>query len=105
MYKVGNTNLHGHTNLDMSERKGHRKLRLSSKKNYERKKAAKRAILKHAASAVAEDRVEILTRSQKELVSLPIHLPLELYTNQEATTLGILNRRLHEVRTISEGQL
>lgn len=78
--------------LLVSERRGHRKFRLTSWKNYERrKKAAKKA-------------TQVSVRKCTDTVStLPLSLPLSLYTDGTIFDLSVLSRRLFWIESINEG--
>lgn len=97
----------------MSEKKGHRKLRLCSKKNYEKKRteARRRALLTKSCDRELPDTssqfLESSKKSQVEenIVSLHVSIPLSYFTDYPVQSLEVLHRRLHMVDTISEGML
>lgn len=98
----------------MSERKGHRKLRLCSKKNYERKR---RAVSKHQAvlsgstentahidfsDRQTQPKVNTKMQHQEEVVSLTVSVPVLYFTEQAVSSLDMLHRRLQRFDAILE---
>ena len=82
--------------VSVSERRGHRKFRLTSRKNYERKKAAKKKAPPQQNKMEEHQCAEAVT-------TLPFSLPLSLYTDQALPTLSVLSRRLFRIESINEG--
>ena len=93
----------------MTERRGHRKLRLCSKKNYERKRTeARRQALLATSCGRKPITLNQFTGSsndeiQENTVSLNVSLPLSYFTDHSVRSLEVLHRRLHMIDTISEG--
>ena len=82
---------------NMSEgRRGHQKFRLTNRKNYEQKKAARKRAAVNVGNVTTE---ECLV----EPSSLPLAVPLTLYTDQTLSSLNVLSRRLHRMESINEG--
>ena len=89
----------------MSERKGHRKFRLTSRKNYERKKATKRK----AAQVSVKCGETNLTKDEEQctgtISTLLLSLPSSLFTDHPVPDLTVLSRRLFRMESINEGLL
>ena len=82
----------------MSEgRTGHRKFRLTNRKNSERKKAARKK------ATLTSINVNAMEECPGEPSSLPLDLPITSYTNQTLLSLDVLSRRLHMMESINEG--
>jgi len=84
----------------MTERRGHRKLRLCSNKRYEQKKYFPKKLL------VSIPRTEVAIPT----VSVPIHLvqfnvsvPLTMYKKFPAPSLEIMQSRIQQLRILSNG--
>ena len=71
--------------VSVSERRGHRKFRFTSRKNYERKKAAKNKAPPQQNKMEEHQCAEAVT-------TLPFSLPLSLYNDQALPTLNVLSR-------------
>ena len=101
----------------MSERRGHQKLRLCSKKNYEWKRAASKrhaslitgsgtdlSVLPHgtdlSCGSIHQQRPEEMNQ---EVISLNISVPLSFFTDQAVLSLDVLDRRLQKIDTTCEG--
>ena len=74
--------------MSTRERKGHRKLRLCSKKNYERKRTA----AKHQR-----------LRTESQQLSLQCCIPISFYFDQTVSTIDILRDRLQKAETAYQG--
>jgi len=107
----------------MSERRGHRKLRLCSKKNYERKRAASKhrallnssdlsdgsklphvtdlSVVPHDATS-SEHQQKCVEKNQEE-ISFNISVPLSFFTDEAVSSLDALDRRLQKVDSTLEG--
>ena len=84
----------------MSDRRGHRKLRLCSKKHYETKKYFPKKLL----VSIPKRTVTILRVSLPiDLVRFHVSLPLSAYTNVPVASLDILHHRLKQSGLISQG--
>ena len=96
---------HAHTFSDLlfyllvTERRGHRKFRLTSRKNYERKKAAKKAIQASVSQGGNNDEKQCTDTVSTLLLSLP----LSVYTDSAVSDLSVLSRRLFRMESINEG--
>ena len=84
----------------MTERRGHRKLRLCSNKHYEQKKYFPKKLL----VSIPKTEVSIPT------VSVPLHLvqfnvsvPLTMYKKFPAPSLEIMHSRIQQLRILSNG--
>lgn len=86
----------------MSERRGHRKFRLTSRKNYERKKAAKKKITQ---ASVMQSESKDEKQCTDTISTLLLSLPLSLYTDNVVPDLSVLSRRLFRMESINEGWL
>lgn len=86
----------------MNDRRGHRKLRLCSKKHYETKKYFPKQLL----VSIPKRTVNILKVSLPiNLVNFRLSLPLSVYTDLPVTSLDILHRRLKQSGVIPQGTL
>ena len=85
--------------LLVSERRGHRKFRLTSRKNYERKKAARKA----TQASIVQDGNSDEKHCADAVSTLSLSLPLSLYTDSEVSDLSLLSRRLFRMESINEG--
>ena len=84
----------------MSDRRGHRKLRLCSKKHYETKKYFPKKLI----VSIPKRTVTILKVSLPvDLVSFRLSLPLSAYTNAPVSSLDILHHRLKQSGLIPQG--
>ena len=86
----------------MSERRGHRKLRLYSKKNYEKKRTEARCQALLAKSCERKP-TGSSNDNNENIVSLKVSIPLSYYTDNSVQSLEILHKRLHMIDTINEG--
>ena len=75
------------------------KFKLTNRKNYEQKKAARKKAVQAASVNVDDGTLPI------EECELPLALPLTIYTNQTLSSLNLLSRRLHRMESINEGLL
>ena len=86
----------------MNERRGHRKLCLCNTKNYERKKYYQKKLL----VSIPKDVISVLRVSIPiNLLSFRVLLPLSAYTVLPALTLEVLHNRMHQLNTMSEGNV
>lgn len=76
--------------MSKCERKGHRKLRLCSKKNYERK----RTTVKHQ---------KAISKTESQQLSLLCSIPISFYYDQTVSAIDILHDRLQKAETAYQG--
>ena len=85
----------------MRERKGHRKLRLCSRKNYEKKKYFPKKLL----VSIPRRTVCVLKVSLPiNLVSFRVSLPLSAYSDSPVKSVDILHNRMIHLRTVPQGK-
>ena len=85
----------------MRERKGHRKLRLCSKKHYEKKKYFPKTL----PVSIPRRTVCILKVSLPiNLVSFRVSLPLSAYSDSPVKSVDILHNRMIHLRTVPQGK-
>ena len=84
----------------MRERKGHRKLKLCSRKNYEKKKYIPKKLL----VSISRRNVYILKVSLPiNSVSFRVSLPLSAYSDSPVASVDILHNRMIHLGVVPQG--
>ena len=84
----------------MADRRGHRKLRLCSNKNYERKKYFPKELL---VSVPRRDVTILRVSIPMELLSFKVSIPLSAYTKLPAPSLETMQSRIQHLGILSVG--